>query len=453
MTFTSAQPERTTSAGASGGRTRTGRGIVLSPARRTGIATATDVIVVGAGLAGLAAAHHLVEGGLKVTVLESAEKAGGRMATDEVDGFRLDRGPQLLNTSYPELYRLPGLRALPLAPLATGTRVRAAGRGYRMGDPRGARAAFSCAHAPIGSALDRARLGTTLNRLAATPASRLTARAESTAARALVTRGFAPRTVTGFLRPLLAALLCDPELGTSSRVADLVLRSFTLGRPCLPAGGAARVPERLAAELPPGTIRFGTRAARVAANSVHTEDGAELPCRGVVVATDARSAGVLLPGLRVPAFHQVTVVHHAAPLTPLREPVLVLDADRLGPVSHTLPVSAIDPSRAPAGRALITSFVLGPPPDGDDDKTIRAHLAELYDTSTDHWDLLGLHTDPDAIPAMPAPHDLRRPVRVLSGLYVCGDHRDTSTVQGALMSGRRAALSALHDLALSPAPR
>lgn len=417
------------------------------------MAAATDVIVIGAGLAGLAAAHHLVAGGLKVTVLEAADKAGGRMATDEVDGFRLDRGPQLLNTSYPELSKLPGLRTLPLAPLAPGTHIRAAGRGYRVGDPRGARVAFSSARAPIGSALDKARLGTTLNRLAATPTSRLAGRTESTAARALATRGFAPRTVEGYLRPLLAALLHDPELTTSSRVADLVLRGFALGRPCLPAGGAARIPERLAAELPPGTIRFGTRAARVAVNSVRTEDGSELPCRGVVVATDARSAGALLPGLRVPGFHQVTVVHHAAPPAPRREPVLVLDADRRGPVSHTLPVSAIDPTRAPAGRALITSFVLGPPPDGDDDQAIRAHLAELYDTSTDRWELLAVRTDPEAVPAMPAPHDLRRPVRLLAGLYVCGDHRDTSTVQGALASGRRAALSALRDLArATPAP-
>lgn len=420
---------------------------MLSPARPKSVTAVTDVIVIGAGPAGLAAAHHLIEGGLKVTVLEAAEKAGGRMATDVVDGFRLDRGPHLLNTSDPELYRLPGLRALPLAPLAPGIRIRAAGRGYRIGDTRGARAAFSSRRAPIGSAFDRARLGTNLNRLAATPPSRLAARAESTAALALTTRGYAPRTVDGFLRPLLAALLCDPELGTSSRVADLALRSFALGRLCLPSGGAARIPERLAAELPPGTIRFGVRADRVSANSVGTEDGRELPCRGVVVATDARSAGQLLPGLRVPAFHQVTVVHHSAPLPPLREPVLVLDADRLGPVSHSLPVSAIDPSRAPAGRALITSYVLGPPPDGEDDKAVRAHLAELYDTSTDQWELLGMRTDPDAIPAMPAPHDLRRPVRVLSGLYVCGDHRDTSTVQGALASGRRAALSALRDLA------
>ena len=425
---------------------------MLSSARRNGVAAATDVIVIGAGLAGLAAAYHLVDGGLRVTVLEAADRAGGRMATDEVDGFRLDRGPQLLNTCYPELTRLPGLRGLRLTPLAPGAHVRAGGRGYRVGDPRGAWAAVNSPRAPIGSALDRARLGASLNRLAGTSTSRLAGRPESTAAQALAARGFAPRLVEGFLRPLLAALLCDPELGTSSRVADLVLRGFARGRPCLPAGGAARVPERLAAALPPGTIRFGARAARIAVNAVSTEDGAELPCRAVVVATDARAAGRLLPGLRVPAFHQVTVVHHAAASLPLREPVLVLDADRLGPVSHTLPASAIDPSRAPAGRALITSVVLGPPPDGEGDKAIRAHLAELYDTCTDSWELLAMRTDPEAVPAMPAPHDLRRPVRVVSGLYVCGDHRDTSTVQGALLSGRRAALSALRDLATrSPA--
>jgi phytoene dehydrogenase-like protein len=410
------------------------------------VAAATDVIVIGAGLAGLAAANHLVDGGLRVTVLEAADRAGGRMATDEVDGFRLDRGPQLLNTCYPELTRLAGLRGLRLTALAPGAHVRTGGRGYRVGDSRGAWAAVNSARAPIGSALDRARLGTGLNRLAGTSTSRLAGRPESTAAQALAARGFAPRTVEGFLRPLLAALLCDPELGTSSRVADLVLRGFARGRPCLPAGGAARVPERLAAALPPGTIRFGARAARIAVNAVSTEDGAELPCRAVVVATDARAAGRLLPGLRVPAFHQVTVVHHAAASAPLREPVLVLDADRLGPVSHTLPASVIDPSRAPAGRALITSVVLGPPPDGEGDKVIRAHLAELYDTCTDGWELLAMHTDPVAVPAMPAPHDLRRPVRVVAGLYVCGDHRDTSTVQGALLSGRRAAVSALRDL-------
>jgi Flavin containing amine oxidoreductase len=363
-----------------------------------------------------------------------------------VDGFRLDRGAHLLNTSYPELRRSPGLRGLPLAPLAPGALVRSGGRGYRVGDARGYRPSRGAARAPIASTLDRARLGSTLNRLATTPTSRLAGRPETTAARALSARGFAPRTVEGFVRPLLAALLSDPELQTSSRCADLVLRAFARGRTCLPVTGAAAVPQRLAAALPPGAVRLGTRAVRVAVNCVRTADGAELPCRAVLVATGARAAGELLPGLRVPSFHEVTVLHHAAPASPVREPVLVLDADRMGPVSHTLPVSEIDPGRAPAGRALVTSVVLGPPPDGAGDKTVRAHLAELYETSTDAWELLAVHHDPEAVPAMPAPHDLRRPARLLDGLYICGAHRTTSTPQGALLSARRAAQSILRDI-------
>jgi phytoene dehydrogenase-like protein len=399
----------------------------------------TDVVVIGAGLAGLSAAHHLINAGAAVIVLEAADQVGGRMATDLVDGFRLDRGAQLLNTSYSELHRTPGLRRLRLRSFSSCTPVHADGRGYRGGC--GARGS---ARPPIGSPLDKARLRAALNRLAATPDARLLSRPETTAAESL--SAFAPRTADGFLRPLLAALLCDPDLVTSSRCADLVLRGFALGRMCLPAGGAAAVPQRLAATLPPGTVRLGVRALATATNAVRTDDG-DLPCQAVVVATGARTATQLLPGLRLPDFHAVTVVHHAAPNAPLREPVLVLDAGRRGPVSHTMPTSQVDLSRAPAGRALITSVLLGPPvPDSE----VRSHLAELYGTSTAGWELLAVRHDAEALPAMPAPHDVCRPVRVLHGLYVCGEHRDTSTVQGALLSGRRAAQHVLRDLGLEP---
>ncbi|MDF9812756.1 NAD(P)/FAD-dependent oxidoreductase [Streptomyces sp. SPB162] len=423
---------------------------MLSTARQA------DVVVIGAGIAGLAAAHHLTSAGLTVTVLEAGSRVGGRMATDTVDGFRLDHGPQLLNMSNPDLRRTPGLQGLRLRPFAPGALVRAGGRGYRVGDTRGARAraVLSAARTPFGDTLDRAGLGTALNRLAATSTARLLARPETTAAAALAARGFAPRLVDGFVRPLLNALLCDPDLTTSSRCADLVLRGFARGGTCLPAAGAATVPQRLAAALPPGTVRLGVRATDVAVNTVATDDRGtgQLPCRAVVVATGARAAGELLPGLRVPAFHPVTIVHHAAPRSPLREPLLVLDADRHGPVSHTLPASELDPSRAPSGRALVTSVLLGPQEDGrPDDIGVRKHLAELYETSTDDWEPLATHHDPEAVPVMAAPHDLRRPVRLLCGLYVCGDHRDTSTVQGALRSGRRAATHLLADFGFRPA--
>ncbi|MFI5469810.1 NAD(P)/FAD-dependent oxidoreductase [Streptomyces cacaoi] len=442
-----------------------------------------DVVVVGAGVAGLSAAHRLASAGVTTVVLEAAPCVGGRMSTEKVDGFRLDRIGQLLSTAYPELDLTPGLDALVLRPFAPGVLLHSDGRHHRAGAQAGAGSARGALHAvralasvprpgalprpraggspatqvrpappprvragaPLGTAVDQARLGAALTRLAVTPAERLMRRPESPAAQALAARGLPARTIDGFLRPLLAALLCDPDLTTSSRCADLALRAFAAGRLSLPEGGAEVLPELLARTLPPGTVHTGVRVTSVSTTSVTTAEHGEFRCRAVLVATDARTAAELLPGLRVPDFHPVTVVHHTTDDPPGTGASLLLDADRGGPVAHTAVVSRVDPSRAPAGRALISSTVLGTPPPGVE-TAVRMHLSRLYGTSTARWETLAVHHTAEAVPAMRAPHDLRRAVRLLAGLYVCGDHRDTSTVQGALHSAHRAASAIVSDL-------
>ncbi|MFI1012456.1 NAD(P)/FAD-dependent oxidoreductase [Streptomyces sp. NPDC020965] len=416
-----------------------------------------DVIVVGAGVAGLSAALRLTRAGVSVSVLEGADRPGGRLATEEVDGFRLDRVGRLLSVAHPASQRAAALAGVVLRPFAPGVLMHSGGQLHRTGETVhrpgatvSARGAFTVARA-LASAprpLDEARLGASLARLANTSAERLLTRAERPTAAALHSRGLPSRTVQGFLRPLLSALLCDPELMTSSRCADLVLRGFARGRLCVPAGGSAALPERLAAALPPGTVLTGVRVKEASINRVSTEEYGGLSCRALIVATGAREAAVLLPGLRVPAFHPVTVVHHTAPQAPPTGAALVLDADSVGPVSYTAVMSEVDPDRAPAGRVLISSTLLGAPPPHPD-REVRAHLARLYGTSTDDWEPLAVHHTPDAVPAMPPPHDPRRPVRLLAGLYVCGDHRATSTVQGALHSARRVADAVLQDFGLA----
>ncbi|WP_461029907.1 FAD-dependent oxidoreductase, partial [Streptomyces sparsus] len=225
---------------------------------------------------------------------------------------------------------------------------------------------------------------------------------------------------------------------------------------CLPAGGAEAVPGLLAASLPPGTVRTGVRVVAVSTNSVETEGHGTLGCRAVLIATGAQDASALLPGLHVPDFHPVTVLHHAADADPpLDDASLLLDADRRGPVSHTMITSAVDPSRALPGRTLVTSVVLGRQAFDSVtalDKAARPQLTELHGVGADNWELLGARHQAFAVPAMPAPHDAQRPVRVLAGLYVCGDHRDTGTAQGALHSARRAARAICRDFGTGSVP-
>jgi len=183
----------------------------------------------------------------------------------------------------------------------------------------------------------------------------------------------------------------------------------------------------------------------VAAHRVGTARGT-VEARAVVVATDGWAAARLLPGgVPAPAAHGVTTVYHAAPDFPEATATLLLDGPG-SPVANTLVLSRAAPEYAPPGRALVaTSMVHGSVPADVDGAEVRSALARLHRTDTTGWELVATYDLPHALPGMPAPHPLRKPVRV-GDVYVAGDHRDTSSIQGALVSGRRAASAVLHDI-------
>lgn len=385
--------------------------------------------MVGAGLAGLACARHLHAHGVDVTLHEASDGVGGRVRTDRVDGMLLDRGFQVHNTGYPEAQRVLDHDALDLKPFAAGALVRLGDRLHRVGDPRRRPLwALSTLRAPIGSPLDKlvvARLAAT----AAVPrASTLLARPETTAYDGLRGRGLSDAVIDRFLRPFLSGVFLDADLETSSRFLDLVWRSFARGTQCVPAGGMGAIPQQLSHGL---DVRLDSPVARLDRKQT------------TVVATDPVTAGKLLPGLEIPVMKRVTTHYHLAPEAPVHEAAVVLDGERSGPVVNTVVLTQAAPSYAP-GRTLVSSSVLAP---GVGEPEVRAHLSRIYGVDTARWESVAAYDLPAALPSQAPPMGrFRKPVRVDDRLYVCGDHRDSASIQGALVSGRRAAEAVLADV-------
>ncbi|GAA2052545.1 NAD(P)/FAD-dependent oxidoreductase [Polymorphospora rubra] len=404
----------------------------------------TDVLVIGAGLAGLAAARRLHRAGIDWQLLEASDRVGGRVTTDEVDGFQLDRGFQVLNTAYPRLTALVDVDRLDLREFTAGVLVRRAGRPHRLTNPlRDPTGAPSAALAGIGRLSDRLRFAALATRLATTDPDRLLAAPEISTQTALRRAGLSHGIIEELLRPFLSGVFADRELTTSSHVFAMVVRSFARGRIGVPARGMAALPRALAAPLPADRIRLDTPVERIAPGTVHTA-AARIGCRAVLVATDPTTAARLLPDLPAPRMRALTTYYHAAPEAPLREPVLLLDGDRRELVANTVVVSNAAPTYAPPGRHLIATSVAGP---AVPEPVVRAELARLYGRPTADWTHLTTVELPYALPAADPPQgNLRKPVALGDRRYVAGDHRDSPSIQGALASGWRAAGAVLRDL-------
>lgn len=409
-----------------------------------------DVVVVGAGLAGLACARELSRRGQDVLVVEASDGVGGRVRTDRVDGFLLDRGFQVLNTGYPEVRRTVDLDALNLRHLDDAVTVRTGGRLHRVGNPLASpRELPRLLGTGVAGPGQKVRLGLYAAATATLPVDRLRARDDVPARDAWRAAGISAETVDTVLKPFFAGVVLEDDFDTSRRFLDLMMRMFARGRSTVPAAGMQALPEQLAAGLAPGALRLDSPVTGVRPDAVETS-GETLDARAVVVATDAWAAAALVPALGAPPQARgVTTVYHSAPARPGRSSTLVVDADGSG-VANSVFVSEAAPDYAPAGRALVsTSVVHGAGRTLPADEELLPVLAALHEEDTTGWTRLAAYDIPHALPSMAAPHPFRKPVRIpVDGgeLYVAGDHRDTSSIQGALVSGRRAARSVLARL-------
>lgn len=408
------------------------------------VPTRTDVVVVGAGLAGLNAARELRLAGVDVTVLEGAEEVGGRVATDRVDGRLLDRGFQLYNPAYPEARRVLDHDRLDLRPFGRGARVLRRDGAVVVADPRTSpRQTLGMLRGFPGGLLAGARFARYAASCAYTDMPELVTRPDLPIEAVLRNDVRSRQLMESLLRPFLAGVFGEWDLATSRRYADLVLRSFVRGTPSLPAHGMAQIPLALARDIGPGVIKCGVPVLSVGPREVR-HSGGTVSARAVIVATDGASASQLVPSVPRPRFNALTTWYFAAPAHDVgHDPTfLMIDGDRRGILANIAAISAVVPAYSPAGETLVAATAVGR---YSDDAAAREHLRLALGDQTRHWPLVSRYEIPHALPAFPVGTPLRAG-QSFADVLVAGDHRDTPSIQGALVSGRRAARAAVKRL-------
>ena len=377
-----------------------------------------EVLVVGAGLAGLSAAITLQSAGVDVRVIESSDRAGGRVASDVIDGFICDRGFQLINAKYPALQELDVIKELDFIPAPRVIEVSLGEKRHPIGDPR--QAPWTVFNRETGSIPEKIAL---LRFIAGK------AKQDQSIAEALRSTGTCyDRVLMPFLQ---GVFLTDPE-NVDAVYGRSIIKSFVNGLPGLPSAGVGELPKALAKRVE--NIVYRSQVESIKQGSVRTNQGT-FTAEKILIATDATTATQLLGLAEVPRMAGCITWYHATSNNPSGNGHLVVDGQRRGPIINSLVISDIAKKYAPAGQHLISTTTDLNVTESD----VRRHLAILWGTSTHGWQFIAKYEIPAALPIHNVGRALSQGMKINDHHFVAGDHRTVPSQQGALFSGRLAA--------------
>ncbi|MCM3695482.1 NAD(P)/FAD-dependent oxidoreductase [Microbacterium oleivorans] len=408
-----------------------------------------DVVVIGAGLAGLRCATLLAREGRDVVLLDAADEVGGRQRTDRVDGFLLDRGFQVVNPRYDALARAIDPGDLDLRAFPVGVRVVRGGRSHVLAHPLRhpelLPATVAGALSGLAPMRDLAAAARWLRPALMDPSS-AAAGSDETLHEAWERTGLTGPLRRSVLEPFLTGVLADDGGATSANYATLLARLFALGRPGVPAAGVAALPRRLAelAREAGAQVRLSHAVTGVDERDDRVEvavsDAETIAARDVVVAVGGEAVS-RLTDLPTPPMRGLQTwwfgTDGGAPASAL----LTVDGDRSGPIVNSVVISRTAPAYAPPGRHLVSaSCLLGSDADEQD---VRRQLERMWGGEARGWELLRRDDIPHALPALHPPMRHPSPARLSERVVVAGDHRETPSIAGALVSGERAARAVL----------
>ena len=371
------------------------------------------VIVIGAGLAGLSAAITLQDAGVEVEVHESSDRIGGRVATDVIDGFRCDRGFQLINVRYPEIRRLGIIDELDFIAAKPTIDVAVGDQRYALGDPRSH--PFSAFTAATGKFSEKVGF---LAYLAQRSRAGTSVEDEMQPLGLLYSR---------VLKPFLTGVFLTAPSHVDAISGKEIVRSFITGKPGLPSQGAGTL----------ATV-LGARVRNIEVNS-RIDSISQFTGREVIVATDLTTAAQLLDIPSVPQLASSTTWYHEVPNDMTQSQRLLIDGQARGPVVNSIAISKMVPTYAPDGRTLLSSTTV----EVASESEVRRHLALMWGTSTSNWSLIAKYEIPKSLPIFGVGSTGAQSARFSENVFIAGDYRTAPSQNGAMLSGRLAALKLL----------
>lgn len=401
-----------------------------------------STVIIGGGISGLTCAKYLNEKGYSFMLLEGSDALGGRVRTDKVDGFLLDRGFQILLTNYPEAKKILNYNNLDLKYFGSGAMIKAEKGFMKMENPfRNKMAYLTMAFSSVGSLSDKLKIRKFANELAEIPDDEFFKMEATDTLTFLRNYGWSEKMINNFFKPFYGGVFLENDLVTSSNFFKFTFKQFFKGDAAIPADGMQAIPEQIAEMLPRNCIRKNARVKGFEGKQIFLDGGEVITADRIVVATDPKTSDKLLGETSERAYNITTCTYFSAETSPLKgQKFIALNPNRRGAVHNVCVPSDISSHYGNARKSLISVSTQGLEKLDERNLTnrIKRELFDWFGASVNVWKHLKTYHIPESLVQYRAGSE-RQNSKLGDNLYRCGDYLAYPSLNAAMQTGREVA--------------